>query len=421
MDKIKSMSDLLDQILKENILEAKEYHETYGTRHPTLVGDIYEGITSELLKRTLFEHLDLKVVSGQVRLHNGELSNQMDCMIVKKTGRKIPFTDKFECEIDDVIAVIEVKKTLYKSELEDSLLKMQKITEGFDVEKTKNKIREEDIYRGYELLTGKTLDDIDLYTSNNIDKNNFTSVLVNALLLDYSTPLRIVFGFDGYSNEKNLREGFSNILQTNSSIQMGPRMLPNLIICKESSLIKTNGIPYGLRTEKEMNNQFNGLASYSHNPVLVLLEILWSRLCHVFFNQLDSNIFGDATKYENIVPLLIYSFEQHKGKYGFVGKLLKIKNIERKTLRSEGNLEKERINISIVANVVLTMLCSGKEVSILDQEFRKCCDREKVNLIELKKELLNTGYIKFRKDRILLRKIENLMIQCDINGYFIMK
>lgn len=421
MDRIKNISDLLDKILKKNILQAKEYHESDGTRHPTLLGDIYEGITSNLLEKTLFEHLDLKVVSGQVRLHNGQLSNQMDCMIVKKTGRKIPFTDKFECEIDDVIAVIEVKKTLYKDELEDSLLKMQKITEGFDVEKTKNGLIEEEIYRGYEVLTGRTLDDIDFYTGKNIDKSNFTSVLVNSLILDYLTPLRIVFGFNGYTNEKSLRDGFVNILTNNSNIKMGPRMLPNLIICKESCLIKTNGIPYGLRTEKETNNKFNGLASYSSNPILVLLEILWSKLCNVFPEQLNSNIFGFETKYENIVPLLMYSFEQYEGKYGFAGEILNLKDIQRKTLRSNGNLKNERVNISIVAHVVFMMLSSGKNVSILDKEFRKYCAKEKTSLIELKKELLDTGYIKFRKDKILLRTIENLIIQCDKDGYFIMK
>ena len=117
MDQIKNIADLLNEIFKSNVLKAENYLEDNGTKHPVLIGDIYEGVTADLLRRTLFEELNLKVVTGQVRLHNGELSNQIDCIIVKGNPQKMPFTDKYECCIDDVIAVIEVKKTLYKDEL----------------------------------------------------------------------------------------------------------------------------------------------------------------------------------------------------------------------------------------------------------------------------------------------------------------
>lgn len=419
MDQIKNIADLLNEIFKSNVLKAENYLEDNGTKHPVLIGDIYEGVTADLLRRTLFEELNLKVVTGQVRLHNGELSNQIDCIIVKGNPQKMPFTDKYECCIDDVIAVIEVKKTLYKDELKDSLIKMQNIVKGFDIEKSKTPISEEEIYRGYEMLTGKILEDIGDYTDENIDKNNFNSILINNLILDYSMPLRIIFGYDGYSNEITLRDGYLNIIENEKDILMGPLMPPNLIICNNSSLIKTNGMPYGIRMEKVYTDKFIGMASYETTPILILLEVIWTKLCNIFRDKLDYSIFGNEIKYENIFPLLIYEFNKYKGKYGFNGIIIPSKKITRKTHRidSINNLEYKKIDNNIC--VILSILSKKGKISLLDKDFIKYCENEKINLIQLKKELVKTGYVKIRKDKIILRDKEDFVIEYTPEGIFL--
>ena len=313
MDKIKNASDLLDKILKKKILKAEKYHKSNGTKHPGLLGDIYEGITSKILEKTVFEELDLKVVTGQIRLHNGELSNQVDCMIVKKIGCEIPYTGKYECNIDDVIAVVEVKKTLYKSELEDSLLKMQRLFEGMEFNYNDSKVLEDDIYRAYEMMTGNQLDDINLYIGENLDEDDFTSMLVNLLIMDYKMPLRIIIGYDGYKDEITLREGFLNVLQNNNKIKSGTVVLPNIIISRDSALIKTNGIPYGLRMKEKSSGEYVGFASYNRDCILILLEVIWTKLCSIYTNELDKSIFGDYVTTENIVPLFICHFMKEKG------------------------------------------------------------------------------------------------------------
>lgn len=419
MDQIKNIADLLNEIFQSNVLKVEDYLEDKGTKHPVLIGDIYEGVTADLLKRTLFEELNLKVVTGQIRLHNGELSNQIDCMIVKGNPQKMPFTDKYECCIDDVIAVIEVKKTLYKDELKDSLFKMQNIVKGFDIEKSKTPISEEEIYRGYEMLTGKILEDIGDYIGENIDKKNFDSVLINTLILDYSMPLRIIFGYEGYSNEITLRNGYLNIIENEKDISAGPLMLPNLIICNNSSLIKTNGMPYGIRMEEVYINKFIGMTSYETTPILILLEVIWTKLCNVFKNKLDYSIFGNEIKYENIFPLLKYEFNEYKGKYGFNGIIIPSKKIIRKTYRTDNTniLEYKKIDIKI--STILSMLSKKGKISLLDKEFVKYCEQKKINLIQLKKELLKTGYVKIRKDKIVLRDKGDFVIQYTPEGIFL--
>lgn len=416
MDKIKNMSDLLENILAKDLHTAAEYHKTGGTKHPGLLGDIYEGVTHKLLEETLFEHLNLKVVTGQIKMHNDQLSKQIDCMIVKNTLREIPFTGKYECFIDDVIAIIEVKKTLNKTKLEEALINMQTISKGFDAEKTTVKIREEEIYRAYELLTGNALDDINKYTGDNINKNDYTSVLTNTLILDYCLPLRIIFGYDGYANEITLRKGYLDLIDKHPSIESGPLAIPNLIICKNSSLIKTNGIPYALRIGKP-NNSFIGLASYCKTPVLVLLEILWTKLCNIYVDELDNSIFGETTKYENILPLLSYKFENHNGNYGFIGHCCELKKIERSSDRIESKNEAEIINLNAVSFTVLQMLSFGSKVSLRSVKLREQCEIEGITLIELKKELLDTGFIKFNSHNILLRDRGEFLLRIDDKGY----
>lgn len=48
-------------------------------------------------------------------------------MIVEGEGEPIPYTDKFIYDISQVIAVLEIKKNLYKDELVDSYNKMHRI------------------------------------------------------------------------------------------------------------------------------------------------------------------------------------------------------------------------------------------------------------------------------------------------------
>ena len=107
-------------------------------------------------------------------------------------------------------------------------------------------------------------------------------------------PLRIVIGYDGYSNEYALRNGFEEILADNQYEPVfGPAQFPNLIICSDYSLVKSNGMPYGGFFKE---NQWYVYNSSSNKPMLHLLEIIWSRLSYRY--GLDSGIFGEDLEVE---------------------------------------------------------------------------------------------------------------------------
>lgn len=66
------------------------------------------------------EDLGLRVVSGFVEGHDGTLSGQIDCMLVCGTGTPVHQTPLFKWPIRQVIALFEVKKNLFSTQLEEA-------------------------------------------------------------------------------------------------------------------------------------------------------------------------------------------------------------------------------------------------------------------------------------------------------------
>jgi len=87
--------------------------EADGIKHAPTIGEQYEGLTSSLVTKMLPMPLDLQVVNGFVEGLNGELSGQIDCMLVRGTGKPIVHTGEYKWPVRNVLAVFEVKKTLF--------------------------------------------------------------------------------------------------------------------------------------------------------------------------------------------------------------------------------------------------------------------------------------------------------------------
>src|SRR5438105_1073518 len=120
---ISTLANLLQGIREA---EAKKLGDI-DIRHGPTIGDMYEGLTRDILDRAIPPSLDLQLVEGFVEGVNGEQSNQTDIMLVKGKGRPVPYTDSMIWDIRNVLAVIEVKKTLYGDDLADAFGKMWRI------------------------------------------------------------------------------------------------------------------------------------------------------------------------------------------------------------------------------------------------------------------------------------------------------
>lgn len=105
---IVTISDFLQSVMNKEKELIKKYEIV---RHGPTIGDMYEGLTSDLLNKAIFEGLDVRIASGKIKNKEGEFSNEIDCMIVEGEGERIPYTDKYIYDMTQVIAVLEIKKT----------------------------------------------------------------------------------------------------------------------------------------------------------------------------------------------------------------------------------------------------------------------------------------------------------------------
>jgi hypothetical protein len=244
-------------------------------RHAPTIGDMYEGLTKDILDRAIPSSLGLQIVSGFIEGEGGEKSNQIDVMLVSGNGKKIPYTDSFVWHIKDVLAVFEVKKTLYGSELADAFNKMWKVAElALEFEK-QGGYDNKDVSFGY-----KTFAKITGYFpefSKRISLGEPLSTICNATIFEQVAPVRVIVGYEGYVDENGLRRGIGDFIEENIGTARGYLSFPSLIISRSNSVAKLNGFPYYVPIV-EPSDWWGVLASNSENPTRILLEMLWTKI-----------------------------------------------------------------------------------------------------------------------------------------------
>jgi hypothetical protein len=278
--------------------------------HNPTIGDMYEGLTKQLMERTIFKGLNMNVVSGKITNDTGDLSKQIDCMIVMGEGTNIPYTDEYIYNVSDVIAVIEVKKNLFANELSDAYDNLKSVT---DIAKPKSDMRINMLRDAFTGISKMPLPEYEKVNKLGIKHQ----MLYHSLICECFLPIRVIFGYEGFASESSLRNKFIEFLSAQINQQngmakgFGAVSLPNLIIAKENSLIKTNGMPYTITFEE--SDDYCWIASYRKNPLLLFLELLWTRL--TYFYDIPTNIFGDSLTNESLMPLLEVCGKEHGWEY----------------------------------------------------------------------------------------------------------
>ena len=237
---IQTVAELLQALMDKERETLPEFKEI---QHPGIFGEMYEGLTQELLKRALFKGFDLRVVRGKVRNSKNVLSREIDCMVVYGDGEPIPYTNKFIYSYERVVMIVEIKKTLYGKELKDAFDLFHHFWREVYEERVIRKGLVEDAWRA-------------LFRTNLPMNNQVESFSINhqtirhSLLTEAELPVRVIFGYDGYVDEFGLREAVITYLEEiaqqplDQRMRFNPNTFPNLIVCRKATLIKLNGMPY---------------------------------------------------------------------------------------------------------------------------------------------------------------------------------
>ena len=391
---IKSVSELLNSFIEE---EKKKLNQ-FGLKHGPTIGDMYEGLTSEVLDRAIPKELNLKITSGVIYDDTGTMTGEIDCMLVQGDGIQIPYTNKHKWHIKDVIVVLEVKKTLYSNDLRDAFCHLREIVESHS-RYLSNSTSKETFNVKSALRTFSEITSTVAPSHDEIDSLDFNKQLIyHNLITEHTSPIRIVLGYNGFQSELALRNSLKDFLEemltTGNTRGFGVGSFPQLIISGYYSLVKMDGQPF---STTYLGEEWNFYASSRSNPILLLLEIIWTRLSRLYNLR---GLWGEDLEFEAFAPFLKGKAVQQGQAAGWMYSYDSFSKKE--FLKLETSYEWEPTYINKNQHMIIAELCSGKEVNIGDKELISYIEEDGVAFDDFLKGLLSTGLIALNGKKLQL-------------------
>jgi hypothetical protein len=218
------------------------------------------------------------------------MSGQIDCMLVKGAGKQVPHTEEYIYNINNVIAVIEVKKTLTKANLEDAISHLTDVTNILPTKDHKINL----LRKAYEAILKEPLPKLEDVR----EIKDFSSLMYHVLCLEAVMPVRIIISYGGYKKESSFRNAFLDIIENKYKDSFAPVVVPSLVTCMDFNLIKFTGMPFAVNSDK--NWQFVG--SSSSPAIENIIELIWCRLN--FYHGVSVDIFGEDLEMPVAAPLM---------------------------------------------------------------------------------------------------------------------
>lgn len=413
---IKSASELLEKFIKEESRREEEFNKQPGNKmeHMPTLGDAYEEITKQGIDKEyiLPKGLNLRVVSGFIRVDGVMCEKHIDCMLVYGDGEKYLLTKNFIYDLESVLCVFEVKKTLSKKYLRDAMehqdVLKKEIGKYLDKKITTEggEINANISIAGniYSYITGKKypLNNSDISNMSEADKSIYFTVLKEQM-----SPVFIIHGYRGIKTESGLRNAFCDLIEEflkKSQDKVKINSLPNLITSNEFSLIKTNGMPFLASN----NNGWFIYGSARHNVARLILEMIWSKISTRFNVRMP---FDDELYQENIAALLGVDVSEEEGRLQWAYKTIEEKEIN---LKRDDDCHWEPYKISEAAiHVVSVMGLRGGYLKDDDYSDGFLFDKYGVTFTSILSELLGSKF--FMRDGDYIRSISESIHIADVD------
>jgi hypothetical protein len=381
---IETISDFLQELLnKEKQILGKQQ-----IRHRPTIGKMYEGLTAELLTRSLFAGFNLKLsTSSFIRNSKGILTDELDVVLSVGDGEKIPHTDQYIFEPTQVVAVFQVKKNLFSKDLIDSYLNLRNVVSMYSEEDEISDFQIELVRDAFSSICGKdiTKESRKFFNSN---ENHIFYVLKHEAIM----PVRIVLGYNGFKMENNFREAFVEYIGKNITTDIsekkygfGPANLPSQIICNQFSILKNNGMPFGFPLK---DGKWQVLLTTSEKPVYFMLEYIWTRLSYMF--KISSDIFGEDLFMEQVSRFLDCNILNVEGNYVWHYNYFKVSDeFFRRELKGT---QWQPVIVTDSQFLIINYLCKYEEINILANHLiNSLAKKEGKTTVQLAGELCATS------------------------------
>ncbi|MFF7347711.1 DUF6602 domain-containing protein [Streptomyces antimycoticus] len=383
---IRTIADLLSVILREELPKL----DKSPIKHAPTIGEMYEGLSSEILNRALPDGLGLRVVSGFACNSQGCLSGELDCMVVRGDGEKVPYTDLHVWHVKDVIAVIEVKKNLYSAELRDAFDHLKTVSaierpyyRGEDAELDDPDRSAAPAVRTFAEMTGRIVRDAEELAALPHEEE----AVFRALLLEQVSAIRVILGMHGFKSERAFRSSIVDHLKQNDGNNgFNPTDFPQLIISGGYALAKTNGRPF---MAPLVDGWWPFYFSTPENPLRLLLEFIWTRLDEAY--GLGREFWGEDLEREVGRTLLSFRATRNDGKIGWLARTHEVDNEALNKLPVTGQwspafVEEEEF-------VLLVKLRQGGEVRFDDPEIISWLESKGIEFDDVRNRLLRTRLV----------------------------
>lgn len=364
---INTLADLLREISEKENQRLKEL----DIKHPPTIGEMYEGLTADILSKSLFRGLNLVVAKSS--FIKG-CHTEFDVILAEGNGVPVPYTDKQEFAPEQVLAIFQVKKTFNAKELEGSYENLMHIPDIYANKKP------------LDYMMRFSTDSVHYTLQRSVDDYNSGKLTIeeeyvfHSLVTDAQLPVTIVLGYNGLKSEQSLRDKYYEYLNGKISTKddlkkgYGPNNFPTLLICDKFSIIKLTG-PFSAPLKQSEDGWWHFLASSHYNPMYFLLEVLWSKLSYRY--TLGSDIFGNDLDTPKMAPFLSCKITMHEEMIGWNYWYHEIDNNYLKSVN--GTEEWEPVSLDEIQFGVMNALLKDGELDFSETP-------------QIKKEIMDSGY-----------------------------
>jgi hypothetical protein len=406
---IKNTAELLQALMTA---EAQKIAEQQIV-HRTTIGNMYEGLTADLITKGIFRGFNLNVITNSFIVGaDGQLTKEMDVLIIEGQGEKLPYTEQYKVFPEQVIAVIQVKKTLNKQQIEDAYFNLKNV---YDISEFKH-------FPDYALTIFRNSfsqickkDIVDRGKLRTTFASTTEEQIFHMLKLEALMPVRIVLGYEGYASEFGFREGFMGFLEDKKSTleQMNhgysPLYFPDLIINEGVSILKGKAMPY---VGPMIDGQWAFYFSNSSNPIIHLLEMIWTRLSYRY--DLSADIFGEDLVVDGLNTLLLCNMVNVDGMQGWNYEYVPTSKTELESFKD--SLDWEPVKLSFEQHLIIFYLIHNSEVSTNEIGQLINADNTNFNLEAFVNELVDTKLVvvdTLNKMKLITEKCKTLFIPND--------
>lgn len=388
---LRTVADLLGGFLDEE----KEKLDNFKLKHAPTIGKMYEGLTSDILERAIPEKIGLRIVTGVIYDDSGEMTGEIDCMLVEGEGIEIPHTKSYKWHVKNVICVFEVKKTLYSKDLSDSFIHLKGVLDSYsryiESGNADGKFDLSPMRKAFSMMTKI----IPPKHENVSTMPRMEEMLYHTLVMEHLSPIRIVLGYHGFKSEFSFREAMCDLLEDNVNKQgFGVGSFPQLIIADKFSLVKGNGQPY---SPPLRDGYWDFMFSSAENPLIFILEFIWTRLQYKY-NL--GGLWGEDLEEEGFHMFLSGKIVEKDGKVGWD---YQYTPIDKKSLEEEYKVNKwEPVRLNQNQFVIINRLCIDGGVNVNDPDFTEWLGKHNIKIEDFIKSLLDTNLTALDGDTLKL-------------------